>query len=508
MRARRWGRRLCLGGAAALGASALLGPALARADDLAGRPAIYAALAGAAGIHQEANSRGNIGPTSEPVYGSIPDGLAVLSSGELKARASTFYPGGTVAGLGGFLASQACGAGFVPACMPVPAYPLSVQTTGSPPDAHADTGQSLGGGGAPVSLVALRADAHADPSNVSTDAADAGYDFAGATTSSVAAASVGFRRQAASILAGPAAAAAVHQTAADGSATHADSILASTRQGFRGASTVVTDSNAVLQGVRLLGDVVHIDSIVAASHSETDGRGADKHNDQVTLSGVTVAGQPATIDQNGITIGGSQSGSAPLDALNTTLHQALDAAGAQVRLIGVTANPPHPVAPGCGKTEAEGVLLHLQADVSPVPFGDVYYADLVLGGACSTASAGADRLGGTSADLGVGGAGAALAPAGGAGTSPSGSGSLTGAAPGLESGALAASPSGAGAAGAASLLPGTGTGSFSGGDLESELRSKLVAHRIDLLYLAFCLAFVGLALGLRPTLPARFPRAR
>ena len=447
MRARRWGRRLCLGGAAALGASALLGPALARADDLAGRPAIYAALAGAAGIHQEANSRGNIGPTSEPVYGSIPDGLAVLSSGELKARASTFYPGGTVAGLGGFLASQACGAGFVPACMPVPAYPLSVQTTGSPPDAHADTGQSLGGGGAPVSLVALRADAHADPSNVSTDAADAGYDFAGATTSSVAAASVGFRRQAASILAGPAAAAAVHQTAADGSATHADSILASTRQGFRGASTVVTDSNAVLQGVRLLGDVVHIDSIVAASHSETDGRGADKHNDQVTLSGVTVAGQPATIDQNGITIGGSQSGSAPLDALNTALHQALDAAGA-------------------------------------------------------------DRLGGTSADLGGGGAVVAPAPPGGAGTSPAGTGSLTGAAPALDSGPSAASPSGAGAAGPASLLPGTGSGSGSGGDLESELRSKLVAHRIDLLYLAFCLAFVGMALGLRPTLPARLPRAR
>ena len=84
-------------------------------------------------------------------------------------------------------------------------------------------------------------------------------------------------------------------TAADDSAVHADSVTASTHQAFKEASTVVTDSSALLQGVRLIGDVVHIDSIAISSHSETDGRGADKHSDKVTVSGVTVSGQPASI---------------------------------------------------------------------------------------------------------------------------------------------------------------------------------------------------------------------
>jgi hypothetical protein len=270
----------------------------------------------------------------------------------------------------------------------------------------------------------------------------------------------------------------------------------------------VTDSNSVLKGVRLLGDAVHIDSITVASHSETDGRGADKHSDDVTLSGVTVAGQPATIDQRGITVGGAQSGSAPFDSLNDALHQALDAAGAQIRLIGAAANPPHPVMSGCSKGQAEGVLLHVQADLSQLPAGDLYYAEFVLGGACTTATASADRIGagGTGVDIGSGGGVPALATpgggapttgpatvadlAGGAGPSPSPAG---GPAPGTGAGLAARAPSGAG----------RGAGA---GDLESELRSKLVAHRIEVVYAAFCLAFVGLLLGLRPTLPARLPR--
>ncbi|HMC53387.1 MAG TPA: hypothetical protein VKI64_11555, partial [Acidimicrobiales bacterium] len=245
MSALGWGRRLCFGGAAALGAFALLAPSSAGADDTSsGRPAVFAGLAGAAGIHQEANTRGNIGPTSEPVYGNVPDGLGVLSSGELKARASTFYPGATALGLPGLLLTQVCGAGFVPACMPLPAYPLSAQTTGAPADAHSDTAQALGGGASPVALEALRADAHADPNMVSTTASDAAYDFAGATSSSVASASLSFRRRAAAILSGPAAAASVQPAAGDSSAVHADSVLASTHQAFRGASTLVTDSSA------------------------------------------------------------------------------------------------------------------------------------------------------------------------------------------------------------------------------------------------------------------------
>ena len=388
--------------------------------------------------------------------------------------------------------------------MPLPGYPLSVQTNGSPPDVHQDTGQTLGGNGAPVSLTALKADAHADPNLVSSSASDAGYNFAGSAGSSVAPASLAFRRRAAAILRGPAAAASVQPTAADDSAVHADSVTASTHQAFKEASTVVTDSSALLQGVRLIGDVVHIDSIAISSHSETDGRGADKHSDKVTVSGVTVSGQPASIDQSGLTVGGSQSGSAPFDSLNDALHQALDAAGAQIRLVGVTPNPPHPVMGGCAKGEAEGVLLHLQADVTPLPFGDVFYADFVLGGACTTAAASADRLGGAGVDLGpVGGTPSVAPPAGGSpATGPVTSADLSGTSSPAQGGGLAPATA---AGPAAPSLSGTSRDG-SGGDLETELRSKLVAHRVEVLYLAFCLAFAALLLGLRPTLPARFPR--
>src|SRR5207237_1370733 len=81
----------------------------------------------------------------------------------------------------------------------------------------------------------------------------------------------------------------------------------------------------------------------------------------------------------------------------------------------------------------------------------------------------------------------------------------------LAGGAGPPSPLGGPAPGTAAAAPtpgASGAGRGSGaGDLENELRTKLVAHRIELLYAAFCLAFVGLLLGLRPTLPARLPRS-
>ena len=47
----------------------------------------------------------------------------------------------------------------------------------------------------------------------------------------------------------------------------------------------------------------------APTHTKmVDGRTVNKHDNKSTVSGVTVAGQPATIDQNGITIQGSGQG--------------------------------------------------------------------------------------------------------------------------------------------------------------------------------------------------------
>ena len=70
---------------------ALLGPTVAGADSTSGsaRPDVFTGVAAATAIHQETNGKSGIGPTSEPFYGSFPDGLSQLSSSGTLARGST-----------------------------------------------------------------------------------------------------------------------------------------------------------------------------------------------------------------------------------------------------------------------------------------------------------------------------------------------------------------------------------------------------------------------------------
>src|SRR5947208_10669414 len=79
---------------------ALLGPTVAGADSTSGsaRPDVFTGVAAATAIHQETNGKSGIGPTSEPFYGSFPDGLSQLSSSGTLARGSTYWPGATING--------------------------------------------------------------------------------------------------------------------------------------------------------------------------------------------------------------------------------------------------------------------------------------------------------------------------------------------------------------------------------------------------------------------------
>jgi flagellar basal body rod protein FlgC len=512
-RALRWVRRSCLGGAALFGMVALLGPTVAHADSSSGsaRPDVFSGVAAATAIHEETNGKSGIGPTSQPFYGSFPDGLSQFSASGTLARGSTYWPGATVNGLGGLL----CVAGFTPGCG-LPPFPLSAQTSGSPPDAHTAASQNLGGGGAPVSLAALSAAAHADQNLVSTDAVDGGYTLgtAGGGSSSaqagqaLAAASLAFRRQVAAITGSPQASASVKPAATDGAVAQVSSSESHTKQSFapNDPSTLIVHAETRLSDVDLLGGMIHVDSILTTSDYQANDHGTDKHVDHVTVHGVTAGGQPATIDQNGVTVGTTTQGGPILDAINSALQTALQASGSQVRLVGDTTNPPQPIGgTGCGKAEADGLSLHLQADASQVPAGDLYFTDLTLGSACTAAT--------TSSQLAsdLGGVG---------GTDVGGGGSSTGAAGSSDQGAALASSSGLPATPGTPATPGslatsapgrgaTHVGSRGGSGFFGEIIDQaLVAHRLDSVYLAFTLAFAGLLLGARLLLPARLPRGR
>jgi hypothetical protein len=366
-----------------------------------------------------------------------------------------------------------------------------------------------------VTVTALGATVHADPNGVSTDATDTGYTLGtgggGASSAqagqALAAASLNFRRQVAAITHGPQAAGGVKPAATDGTLAQVASIRSHTTQSFTAndPTTLAVHAESQLSGVDLLGGMIHVDSVLATSDYQSNDHGTDKHLDHVTIQGVTAGGQPASIDNNGVTVGGASQGGPILDAINSALQSALQASGSQLHLVGDTANPAQPIGgSGCGKGEADGLLLHLQADASQVPMGDVYFTDLVLGSACTAAATSAQAT-----DLGGGGGtdlGGTVGPSTDEGAPPNDGAALS-STPDM-AGSLGA-PGTPGSLGTSPAARGPSHGSRAGRGFFGEIVDQaLVAHRLDALYLAFTLGFAGLFLVSRLLVPARLPRGR
>src|SRR5258705_3085743 len=174
-RAVRWARRLCFAtSAACLVAAVLPSGAHAVAASEEGRPTVYVGYAAAAAIHQRADKEGGIAATAEPFYSSYPEALSIFGSDITSARASTYYPGATLPGLGGI----GCGQIFAfPVICPPPAYPFTVTapTGDGKPDGATPTSQQLPpDGSGPLVIDATFAKAHADRAFASADAANGG----------------------------------------------------------------------------------------------------------------------------------------------------------------------------------------------------------------------------------------------------------------------------------------------------------------------------------------------
>lgn len=516
-------RRVCFAAAGVLTLVSMVGfasPGRAQTEvDENARPTSWGAYAAAAGIHEGADGNAGLTPVIEPIYGNLPDAISTFGPDVNHARASAYYPG--QAAING--PSLLCGvkSSFPPpfdavvgvTCQ-IPPYAFSTEAPApdGKPDSSIKNSQNIGQG--PVAATAVSASAHADRAYVSANGTTAGFNSANgsssASSASVAAASLAFRRQVALILQGPLAASQVQSTAADSVVVHADSTTATTRDDFDKANPaeLIVTAHSEVHGVALLGGTVKIDSIVADSRYVTDGRTVKSHVDTVTVNGATAGGQPATIDQNGITINGSGQGKPVIDALNAALNTALAASGSHVHVL----SPSGPVQQGqppaglssqafgrsCSQGEADGVELYTQVDASKVPNGQVIFDHALLGGACTDAYASAER--------GVAGAGDTGGDAG-TGDTSGGDASATVAAPAAapsDLGSTTASPSVANGPTTGTPRVATPRRVSSGGLLGLELDRG----SIELLYVAGSLAFIGLCLGSKFAVPARLPRHR
>jgi hypothetical protein len=492
--ARRALRRLCFAGAAFFAVSSLAATGAPAHADTAPPPgsnfATFGAVADAAGVFQEADKTVGFLPTFHTIYGRLPDGQSRYASQLASARASVYFPGEAVIGLSPLLCTADLGSifGLPPSndkqvqavICHLPPYPLFAQADLSHPDAAVNSPAPSGGAGSPVGIGAANAVAHAGLDGTRTDAVIANYDTPQGT----------------------------------GAVVHVGSLEAKTGQFIDAKGLLHDEASATLSGIDILGGLIHIDGISALSSSVADGSKPTVKAQNFHVNGVTVNGIPATIGSDGISVNGSGSGKPLIDTANSLLQSALKSAGLTVRVLGPTKTSLLDRACTGGDIDGVEILGNVTVTVPPNLGATIenlagqvdgtYFMHVVLGAACTDASAFLLPPGSLSTPADTGGTGGVSAPPL---SSASGSGSALG-----STGTFAPSQSPASgglglprqvASGPASVAARPARRSTLGG-LESELASHRVTRGVTALYLAFTLLAAGLCLGLLRRVPDRF----
>jgi hypothetical protein len=493
-------RRACFGAAAILVGAAVIAPVMAKAanDPDADRPVVWSGQASASAIIATVDSKNGVLPVQKPFFASIPDAASAWDTDSQYARASTYYPGPTGTAALNLICDEVLSQAFAPgrlppnlddpACNPAPKFPTVVEASSTTPDARSDGSQVIGSN-APITITTTSAVAHADRNSDYSDAVIGSMNVVG--TPALGPAALAFRRQSTAILHGPAAAAAVTPQASDNSTLHIDSAVAHTKQMYDTDGALLVTASSTLKGVSLAGGAIQIGAIASDTTSRTDGRGIAEHSEHFTLSGVTVAGQPASIDQTGVHVGGSSTSAQPLtDALNA----ALAGMGAKVTLASTNGDV-QSSDPKSADSEVQGLTFYIE-QLLPIPNAtDTYFATFTLGVAGTTATASNDRNGQAPAnDTPIGGV--TVPPdQSSSGTPPSDvPASFTPGTPGTPASSF---NSPAKPKARSSVLGRRGVLD----QLEADLAGFPMAHRFDLLYLAFAFAFVGVCLSSRLLVP-------
>jgi hypothetical protein len=213
----------------------------------------------------------------------------------------------------------------------------------------------------------------------------------------------------------------------------------------------------------------------------------------MTMTGVTVGGQPAAIDESGIHVGGSSNSAKPLtDAVNTLLKSI----GATLTVASTSGDVKNEN-PKQVSSEVQGLVFHIEQFLNIPNNVDTYFANFTLGIAGTTAVAASDRASSPPAE--EGGIGGVTEP-----SSPDQSSALPSGAPASFDAGTPGTPGSSFAntttrrAGRPAVL---GSRRSALSQLEADLAGLTMAHRFDLLYLAFALAFAGVCLSSRLLVP-------
>ncbi|MDQ1699830.1 MAG: hypothetical protein QOG34_1693 [Frankiaceae bacterium] len=242
------------------------------------------------------------------------------SSGSSEAQAAPLYPGNLVVQGPSLLCADVFGSDPFPACpIPPPPYPLLADASyPRSKQAHAQTNQSPVGSG-PFVLTPAHADATATEN--ANDGSTAGT--------------------ALSVLAGSPAAVTV------GAAT-----AHSTLHATAGAITMHVESAA--SDVTIAG-FVHIAAVHAIDDVTVSAAGKPTDHPRITVTGVTVAGQPASIDGDGIHIAGQN---------GPSLAQQVAQQGVTLRTVGVNRSD----ATRSARSDATGLAIGFSVPVSGLPY--------------------------------------------------------------------------------------------------------------------------------------------
>lgn len=472
---RRYLGRASLVAAAGTAALAVAGPVAFAQEATPDLPESFAGAASASALNL-ALLTPSLVPVEDLFDVHVAEGRGAYESGNQEGRASLLLGGnGLVLG-----PSLLCGSFIRPEVTPESEpilgpivelcsqyrYPLAVFVDPLQPDAQTEGAASLGEPTDPLAVQAVGARAHAGLDATTTDAEVGELRLLGAPAVG------GLNKPDATVVA-------------------ADDVVARTDQRFVDG-TLVLDARATVSGLRLLGGLVRIGSIDSHARLEAPPGEEPEATTSLDISGVEVAGQPATIGERGIVLGGGSSSGPLQDQANRAAADALQDAGLRVTVLPAEQREDD----GIPSASIGGLLVELQAPVAGLPPLPGPTGDADLNGAYGVRL----RIG-TTGVRGFADPAVEVEPV--AGTSdvaaPFDTGDLV--SPGLPGDAPVAVPGEAVPAAPAArderlvAAPASAV-------------SELLADRVRLLYLTFTLIGVGLCLTPRLALPARFPAVR
>jgi hypothetical protein len=290
-------RRAFLGAAAVCLAMAFTMPsAPAQEGDTVPRPEVFRGSASSQ-VASVQLDRDALLPVPELFRFIALDGAGTYESSTRQARASLLFPGNGLI-LGPSLACGTFGAQFPPEFKPILdtclqyKYPLTVFADDFEPDGASSGSVALGAPTDPVSGNFARAEAHAGEDATTTDAAVQDLRVLGLPAF------------------GPIAL-PIPGLALDTSLLTVDSATSRTDQRIV-KGVLVTDAEATLSGVRMIGGLIRIASLRSASHVTDDAKGGRTAVPTLEMSGVTVGGVPAQITQDGLVLGSPDGATGPL----------------------------------------------------------------------------------------------------------------------------------------------------------------------------------------------------